>query len=303
MVKVAEVHEVASRTTRRKMTRTLVAGIDLTAMGRRVADRARILAEESGSVVDLVHVLEPVGEAMIDPRLIRLMRDHQAAEARRMADWLSQRTDVEVKLDVIKGSPAWELASRAKKADLILLGSSTVDAFTAGPTTRRVAAMASSDVLIVRRQPRVPYRRIIAAVDFSESSRVAVEQALAMGSDPEVTVLYSLPSRFDNLLMDAGMFREEMDASRGERLEAARDRMLEFCQEWNGLVKTMVTDGPPPETIDEAVRRRGADLVVVGSRGATATRMVLLGNVAEGLVAQAPCDVLIARSPANFRRP
>lgn len=285
------------------MTRTLVAGIDLTAMGRRVADRARILAEEGDSSVQLVHVLEPVGEAMIGQSLARLMRDHAKAEARKTAEWLADRTDVDVSLDVVKGSPAWELASRAKKADLILLGSSTVDAFAAGPTTRRVAHMALSDVLVVRRQPRVPYRRIIAAVDFSESSRVAVQSALEMSSEAEVTVLYSLPSRFDSLLADAGLFREEMDASRGERLEAAKDRMLEFTQEWNGVVRTMVTDGPPAETIDESVRRRGADLVVVGSRGATATRMVLLGNVAEGLVANAPCDVLIARAPANFRRP
>jgi nucleotide-binding universal stress UspA family protein len=31
--------------------------------------------------------------------------------------------------------------------------------------------------------------------------------------------------------------------------------------------------------------------------------MVLLGTVAEGLVTQAPCDVLVARSKAAFRRP
>lgn len=285
------------------MSRTLVAGIDLTAMGRRVADRARILAEDGDSTIQLVHVLEPVSEAMIEPGLARIMRDHQMSEARAVADWLAERTEVEIELDVVKGSPAWELASRAKKADIILLGSSAVDAFTAGPTTRRVAHMALSDVLVVRRQPRVPYRRIIAAVDFSESSRVAVERALSMSSESDVTVLYSLPSRFDSLLADAGLFREEMDASRGERLEAAKDRMLEFCHEWNGRVRTMVTDGPPTETIDESVRRRGADLLVVGSRGATATRMVLLGNVAEGLVGHAPCDVLIARAPANFRRP
>src|ERR671911_1133284 len=66
-----------------RMTRTLVAGIDLTAMGRRVADRARIIAEQGDSTVNLVHVLEPVGEAMIDPRLARLMREHQTAEAQK----------------------------------------------------------------------------------------------------------------------------------------------------------------------------------------------------------------------------
>ncbi len=285
------------------MTRTVVAGIDLTAMGRRVADRARILAEANGGAVTLVHVLEPLSEAMIDPGLARLVRDHQTAEAEKTAHWLAERGGADVSLDVVKGSPAWELVSRAKKADLIVLGSSTVDAFTAGPTTRRVAQMATSDVLVVRRQPRVPYRKIVAAVDLSEPSRMAVERALEIGPDAEVTVLYSLPAKFEPLLVEVGLFREELDASRGERLEIAKDRMFEFIQPWGDRVRSLVTDGPPAETIDEAVRRRGADLVVVGSRGATATRMVLLGSVAYGLISQAPCDVLIARSPSDFRRP
>ncbi len=285
------------------MASALVAGIDLTAMGRRVAERARILAEGSGASVDLVHVVEPVGEAMIEPGLARLMRDYAHSEAQVIADWVAERSDVPVNLEVVKGSPSWELTSRAKKADLVVLGSSTVDAFAAGPVTLRVARKATSDVLVVRRQPRVPYRKVIAAVDFSTSSRAAVERAISLFPDAEITALYSLPSRFDPMLSEAGMFSEEMQASRGSRLEAATDRMLEFAQSWNGQVKTLVTDGPPTEMIDEAVRRRGADLVVVASRGATATRMVLLGTVAEGLVATAPTDVLVVRSPANFRRP
>lgn len=285
------------------MAQPLVAGIDLTAMGRRVADRARIVAEEAGKPLELVHVLEPVAEAMIDPGLARLMREHQKREASELRDWVSERASIDIQLAVVKGAPAWELASRAKKAEMVILGSSTVDAFAAGPVTLRVARMAVSDVLVVRRQPRVPYRRLIVAVDFSEASRMAVQRALAIFPDADITVLYSLPSRFDPFLTRAGLFEEEVDASRGARIEAAKDRMLEFAQDWDSAVRTMVTDGPPTETIDEAVRRRNADLVVVGSRGATATRMVLLGTVAEGLVGHAPCDVLIARSPATFRRP
>ena len=34
-------------------------------MGRRVADRARMIAEASGATLQIVHVLEPVAEAMI----------------------------------------------------------------------------------------------------------------------------------------------------------------------------------------------------------------------------------------------
>jgi nucleotide-binding universal stress UspA family protein len=79
--------------------------------------------------------------------------------------------------------------------------------------------------------------------------------------------------------------------------------MEEFTAAWDGEIRALVVDGPPTETIDEVVRRRGADLVIAASRGASATRMVLLGAVAEGLVNRAPCDVLIARSKAPFHRP
>lgn len=285
------------------MPPTVIAGIDLTAMGRRVADRARIVAEGSGGDLELVHVLEPVSEAMIEPSLAHLMREHQRAEAGRVTDWIAGRTSVRVGLEVVKGSPAWELVARAKKADLVVLGSSAVDAFSGGPVSLRVARMASSDVLVVRRQPRVPYRKVIAAVDFSEASRKAVERALEVFPEAELTVMYSLPSRFDSILLDAGLFSVEIDASRENRMEAAQDRMLEFTQSWNGRVKHLVTDGSPNENIDEAIRRRGADLVVVGSRGASATRMVLLGSVPEALLGHAPCDVYIARSPSTFRRP
>lgn len=283
--------------------RAVVAGIDLTSMGRRVADRARIVSEVADSTLRLVHVLEPVGEALIEPGLADLMRKHQREEAEKVAEWCQQRSSIPVELEVVKGSPAWELTSRAKKADLVVLGSSTIDAFTAGPVARRVARKAISDTLIVRRQPRVPYRRIIAAVDFSEVSRIAVERSLTLFPDSDITVLYSLPSRFDPVLSDAGLFQEEVEAARSTRLEAATDRMAEFAQSWNGKVRTLIADGPPMETIDEVVRRRNADLVVVGNRGASATRMVLMGTVAEGLVTHAPCDVLVAKGSSAFRRP
>lgn len=105
---------------------------------------------------------------------------------------------------MVKGSPAWELVSRSKSADLVVLGSSSIDAFTAEPVVKRVSEMAASDVLIVRRQPRLPYRRIVVTADFSESSRTAVVKSMELFPDADITVLYSLPSRFDPVMADAG---------------------------------------------------------------------------------------------------
>jgi nucleotide-binding universal stress UspA family protein len=272
-------------------------------MGRRVAERAGMIAESLGEPLHLVHVLEPVGEAMIEPSLARLMREYQREEAERLAKWMAGRTEAPVSLEVVKGSPSWELTARAKTASLVVVGSSTLDAFSVGPVAKRVARKSAADTLVVRRQPRAPYRKIVAAVDFSEQSRQAVTRAIDLFPDADTTVLYSMPSRFDSVLVAAGLFEEELEATRGVRLARAEERMEQFTAPWDGLIRTLVVDGPPNETIGEVVRRRGADLVVVASRGATATRMVLLGTVAEGLVNQAPCDVLVARSKAPFRRP
>jgi nucleotide-binding universal stress UspA family protein len=283
--------------------RHIVAGVDLTVIGRRVADRAGMIAESTGSDLNLVHVLEPVAEALINRDLAGLMKEHQTDQAQKLAEWVRGRTKARVNLEVVKGSPSWELVSRAKAADLTVVGSSSVDVFAIGPVSVRVARMSTSDTLIVRRQPRVPYRRILAAVDFSEASRAAIEHAIASFPEADITAVFSLPSRFDPILAGAGMFQEEIEASRLTRIEAAKDRMAEFTASRNGEVRTLVVDGPPAETVEEAVRRRNADLVVVANRGASATRMVLLGTVAESLVREAPCDVMVVRDKSAFRRP
>ena len=283
--------------------RAVVAGVDLTAMGRRVADRARLIAETTDASLRLVHVIEPVAEAMIDPGLAALMRERQTAQAEELAEWCRERASVEVTMEVTRGSPSWDLVAKGKTAGLIVIGSSTIDAFTVGPTARRVARKSLTHTLVVRRQPRVRYRRVIVAVDFSDASRVGVETALTLFPEADLTVLFSLTSRFDPMLGEAGLFVEEIDVSRERRLEAAADRMAEFVHGWDADLRTFIADGPTLETIDEAVRRRNADLVVVSSRGGTATRMVLLGTIAEGLLEAAPCDVLVARVPAAFRRP
>lgn len=281
----------------------VVAGVDLTAVGRKVAERSRLIAEAQGAWLRLIHVVEPVGEAFIAPGLARILFEHRKRLAEALAAWVNSRSQMPAELVVVKGSPANELCVRSQGADFIVMGSSAVDATKVGPVARRVARKARRSVLIVRRQPRGPYRRVVAAVDFSELSRAAITQAFVLAPDADVTAVFSLPTRFDPLLADAGLFAEEVEASRSVRLRLAREAMDRFVAPWEGRVKGLVVDGPPFETIDEVVRRRTADLVTVASRGQGATKMVLLGTVAEGLLDTVPCDVSIARVGSQFRRP
>jgi nucleotide-binding universal stress UspA family protein len=63
-------------------------------------------------------------------------------------------------------------------------------------------------------------------------------------------------------------------------------------------VPVIVEDGPAGRAIVEASRRVGANMIVVGNIGAKGlVGDRLLGSVAEAVVHEAPCSVLVVRSP------
>lgn len=284
------------------MSRVLAA-VDLSPLARRVAERARMVAETDGSDLTLLHVLEPLADTFVAAPVADRLRAHRTKEAETLAEWVRERSSSHVDVVVERGSPDWEIVRHAKRGGVVVIGSSSVDSMRVGPVTRRVAEMAHADILVVRRQPRVPYRRVVAAVDFSEGSVQAVECALRLSPDADVTLVYALPTRFDVQLIEAGWFPEEIDDSHRVRLDRAEEAMAEFIHRWEGRVRTIVTDGPAPEVVGEVARRRSADLVTVASRGAGATKMVLLGTVAGQVMGAVPCDVAVARVRGDFRRP
>lgn len=280
----------------------VVAAVDLMPLGRRVADRARLVAETLEIELTLLHVIEPMAEAFIVDEVAELLRRHRRSAAEAMGDWVRARTDRTVTVVEVKGSPVWEIARASKSAELTVVGTSTLDHGRVGPVASRVAEAARGDVLVVRRQPRAPYRHVIIACDLSESSARGVELASALAPDAKLTLVYALPTRFDGYMAEAGMYPEEIESSRRQRLANARAALERIAEQWDG-VEPAVVDGPPIEAIEEVVRRRGADLLVTTSRGAGATKLTLLGTIAAGLTEAAPCDVAIARIAGDFRRP
>jgi nucleotide-binding universal stress UspA family protein len=57
----------------------------------------------------------------------------------------------------------------------------------------------------------------------------------------------------------------------------------------------VVDDGTPPEVILRQAAQRGAQLICIGTLGRTGVRRMLLGSVAETVVRQAQCSVLVER--------
>lgn len=282
--------------------RRVVAAVDLSPLGRRVAERGRMIAQTTGATMDLVHVVEHSPESFLGEAESQRLDAYRKKASDALKSWIESRGVCHPSLIVRDGTPATQVARIAKATDLTLFGSSSVDASTLGPVSRRLTRMLRGDVLVVRRQPRAPYRKAIAAVDLSNGSRLAVDLALALAPEASVTAVFALPARFDDELRRSGMNAGQIVDSRRERLHRAEEALKAFVSQWEGRVRPMVVDGTPSDALDEIVRRRGADLLTVGSRGQGGDSMVLLGGVAEDLLAAVPCDVGVARVAGPFRR-
>jgi nucleotide-binding universal stress UspA family protein len=147
----------------------------------------------------------------------------------------------------------------------------------------------------------IAWLEILCAVDFSACSRAALEDAA------------DLARRFDARLSLVHVWRGARGAgpalavappalTLNEEVELGRllDDWTREAERLAGRkVVAVLTSGAPAEEVARLAAERHADLVVVGTHGRTGVKHAVLGSVAEGIVRQAPCAVLVARAPAE----
>jgi len=142
------------------------------------------------------------------------------------------------------------------------------------------------------------WKRICCPIDFSEPSRVALMQAAELakqrgGDLVVVSVLEVATAMGEDALAVAPELLEKLIVELRQRLDA-------WAREADAVAPGRVTaqilkGGPPASEILRFLGRSPCDLVVMGTRGRTGLAHLLLGSVAEKVVREAPCSVLVAR--------
>ncbi len=140
-------------------------------------------------------------------------------------------------------------------------------------------------------------RRVLVPLDFSEHAEAVLEWAIHVAEEhgSEVVLLhaYHLPVEFQQ--MEGAYlppdFWANVKAEASQNLEAYADRVRA-----QGLsCSVVVREGYPATVIEEEADAQGADLVVIGTRGHTGLKHLLLGSIAERVVQKAPCPVLTVK--------
>jgi nucleotide-binding universal stress UspA family protein len=146
--------------------------------------------------------------------------------------------------------------------------------------------------------------RIIAAVDGSPSSLKAVAAAADLASryGAELILLTVTPELSAALTAELATYmrQEGIDVPVGELATADAENILADARlhaQAHGAsrISTGPSSSDPAEEIIAQAKDRRADLIVVGSRGHGRLAGLLLGSVAQKIVAHAPCPALVVR--------
>jgi nucleotide-binding universal stress UspA family protein len=215
--------------------------------------------------------------------------------------------DYRVTLGPVVGGIVEEARSGA--ADLIVLGShgrSGFERLVLGSVTERVLRMAPCSVLTVPPAstalpaPRL-FERIVAGIDFSETSTHALTFALSLAQEANahLTVVHvvEMPHVTSGRLLHG---QDQMSELARQLVDSARARLAAAvpaaARDWCDL-RERLEIGRPHDEILRVADEDHAGLVVVGVHGHGVFDTLIFGSTAQHIVRRATCPVLTVRGP------
>ncbi len=147
-----------------------------------------------------------------------------------------------------------------------------------------------------------PYRRILVPTDFSDNSRAALEQAVslakALGASIDLLHVWEPPRYIAPDLMLTVPGWSAVSLEQYSRAEAAK-ALEQYLQTLPPQVtlKAHLEVGDAAASIVRFAKEQGEDLIVMSTHGRGALSRLMLGSVAQKVVAHAECPVMTIRIP------
>ena len=293
----------------------VVVGVDGSAGAREALVQAFLAAARRHADLDVVASylvdLYWTGGRPVDVPNVPALRDDTDARARALVQEVQEEVagagisgtgDLAVQLFILAGPAAPALLERAHGADLLVVGSrgrGAVRSALLGSVALHCVAHAACTVLVVHSEAAgTPHpSKVIVGVDGSTASRAAlaaaIEEAGARGADLDVVTTFEVTNYWADM---ASIEIPSVDEIDGELHGRAERLVSEVVGSRSGggpmpRIRTVVAQGPADEVLVQ--QGRNADLLVVGSRGRSEFRGLLLGSIALYTAMHATCPVMV----------
>jgi nucleotide-binding universal stress UspA family protein len=142
------------------------------------------------------------------------------------------------------------------------------------------------------------FKNILVPTDGSEFTKYAVDKAIELAelSGGRVTALYVLDgSIYANSPMDTAVINVHDTLEKEGRY--ATSYVSEKAKGAGVDAEEKVIEGVPAKIILQEAESGKYDIIVMGTLGRTGISKLLMGSVAEKIIQNAKCPVLVAKSP------
>lgn len=279
------------------MNRLLVA-TDLSARSDRAVHRALAIAHEKLAAVEIIHVVDDAGPQSLIERQAEQARGAIADQVQS----LMTGSDVNVATIILRGQAYVEIVKRATEtgADLVVLGIHRHKGreMFRGTTAERIIRLGHTPVLVVTGPVSRAYGRVLVGYDFSIHSQRALEYAAELLPHATFEIVHATHVPFKGLLgreTQAEIAKAEEHKSAlqlNEDLQRLHGKLGKTSQRFSIAIE----EGSPTAVICRKVRQTQPDLVVVGTHGRSGLSHLVLGSVAEDLLANATVDILTVKA-------
>jgi nucleotide-binding universal stress UspA family protein len=241
--------------------------------------------------------------------LEHVQRAHQEADAhlRPQVRGLVANQPVSVR----QGRPDREILRAAAEThpDVVVLGEHDRGGLQGwlGSTAERLLPSSPTPVLVAQKVPPAAPRQILAAVDESELATGVLTWARLLSErwKAPLHVVYVLDvTRYTaTYLGGTGAAVQDARETAARRTEALAwfSERIRSAGLPAGTADAEVVAGEPGASIVETATRVGAELIVVGSRGAGTMGRLLLGSVSRAVLRRAQCPVFVVTEPSPSR--
>ena len=289
--------------------RTLLAATDLSVPSRHTAQRAAMLAKESGAKLELVHVLQQNalnelreifkkdGEALQEN-----IRSQTKKELSELTDYLAETLGKRAGCHLVEGLALEGIIAQveALNADLLVIGARGANyarQLLLGSTAERLLRMTLRPVLTVKQPPRMAYQSVLVPIDFSPWSQNAIQLAQMVAPQAELILMHAYEIPFEGKMHIAGEKEETILRNRKIARKEASIRLSQIASDAE-LAKanwrSIVVRGDAARRILKQEKKQKADLIVLGKHGLGMVEEFLIGGRTRHILAQSRCDVLVS---------
>jgi len=234
-----------------------------------------------------------------------MQQDFRREAVKTMEEFLSENLpkDFLVTSSMLMGNPPYEVSEFAKleKADLVVVGrtgQSGWDQFLMGSTSRGIVHRCPCSVLSVGADWPGKPKRILVGTDFSDGSRVAVEEGMAIAGKygAELHLLHVIdtsdtPSHNVERISGHESMRQSINDYAQSRLEAFVQSLK--CDSYP--TKLHLNWGTPWRDLCQLATTLAVDLIIVGNVGRRGIQGLLMGNTSDKILTHCKTSVLAVR--------